>query len=174
MPRKNPHRSVVLTEELMKSLNKYAAKSIQPCLRLAPKGGENYVFWSKDFKAARSAVNNDKDIARALELYAAEAAKGNALAKYEIADLYRRGLVYGEAEAGDIYAQALQAFTEIEAANIVNLLRASLAVLRNAQGSTNRALSEMSYKVFGRGDLSKEAIAELLYRLQDKQNTAEM
>lgn len=26
MPRKNPHRSVVLTEELMESLNKYAAK----------------------------------------------------------------------------------------------------------------------------------------------------
>lgn len=304
----------------------------------APNGGEDYIYWSKDFKAARSAVNNDKDIARALELYAAEAAKGNALAKYEIADLYRRGLVYGEAEAEDIYAQALQAFTEIEAANekmrpylqyrigrmhydgygtnqdyaealvwleksaqggnhlseytvakmyhkgigttqditkaeqyysaaadgnniyaacalgkmyldgtipgksqegvkllekvisdakddykayaqyvlgaayhynddirddgkarellaqsaeggnqyaaaliahmdaanIVNLLRASLAVLRNAQSSTNRALSEMSYKVFGRGDLSKEAIAELIYRLQDKQNTAEM
>lgn len=83
-----------------------------------------------------------------------------------------RELLAQSAEGGNQYAAALIA--HMDAANIVNLLRASLAVLRNAQGSTNRALSEMSYKVFGRGDLSKEAIAELLYRLQDKQNTAEM
>lgn len=43
----------------------------------------------------------------------------------------------------------------------------------NAKNGSN-ALSEAAAAVFGRGDLSKEAIAELLLKLQDNQNTAEM
>lgn len=300
-----------------------------------------HIYWSKDFKAARNAERQDNDIEKALELYQKEAVKGNVLAVYEIADLYRRGLVFGEDRAESFFAGALAGFKEVEksndkmrpylqyrigrtyfdgygteqnfteamywleksalggnhlsqytvgkmyhkgegtevntqkaeqyyqkavnggflyangalaklyldgsipnsakkgeilllnilnnangeyrayiqyilgaayhyndgirddskarelltqsansgneyataliarmdnadAANIANLLRSTLMLLRNASSSTNRALHDMSEKVFGRGDLSKEAIAELIYKLQDKQNTAEM
>jgi hypothetical protein len=50
-----------------------------------------YIRWSKDFKAARAAEQG-QDIGKALRLYKSEASKGNVLAIYEIADIFRRGL----------------------------------------------------------------------------------
>lgn len=50
-----------------------------------------YIRWSKDFKAARAA-EREQDIGKALRLYKSEASKGNVLAIYEIADIFRRGL----------------------------------------------------------------------------------
>lgn len=62
-------------------------------------------------REARNAVK-DKDYDRALELFSKEADKGNILAKYEIADLYRRNLCQGN--AFEIYREALNGFLEIE------------------------------------------------------------
>ncbi|MGN0183102.1 MAG: relaxase MobL [Candidatus Ornithomonoglobus sp.] len=57
--------------------------------------------------------------------------------------------------------------------NTEKLLLAVLTVIRNAERDSNNALNEVSRIAFGRGDLSREAIAEILYKLADKQNTAE-
>lgn len=62
-------------------------------------------------REARNAVK-DKDYDRALELFSKEADKGNILAKYEIADLYRRNLCQGH--NFEIYREALNGFFEIE------------------------------------------------------------
>ena len=62
-------------------------------------------------REARNAVK-DKDYDRALELFSKEADKGNILAKYEIADLYRRNLCQGH--NFEIYREALNVFLEIE------------------------------------------------------------
>lgn len=62
-------------------------------------------------REARNAVK-DKDYDRALELFSKEADKGNILAKYEIADLYRRNLCQGH--IFEIYREALNGFLEIE------------------------------------------------------------
>ena len=62
-------------------------------------------------REARNAVK-DKDYDRALELFSKEADKGNILAKYEIADLYRRNLCQGH--NFEIYREALNGFLEIE------------------------------------------------------------
>lgn len=90
-------------------------------------------------------------------------------------DSEARELLTLSAEGGNEYAAALIArMDNADEANIANLLKSTLMLLRNASSSTNRSLHDMSAKAFGRGDLSKEAIAELIYKLQDKQNTAEM
>lgn len=62
-------------------------------------------------REARNAVK-DKDYDRALELFSKEDDKGNILAKYEIADLYRRNLCQGH--NFEIYREALNGFLEIE------------------------------------------------------------
>lgn len=62
-------------------------------------------------REARNAVK-DKDYDRALELFSKEADKGNILAKYEIADHYRRNLCQGH--NFEIYREALNGFLEIE------------------------------------------------------------
>ncbi len=57
--------------------------------------------------------------------------------------------------------------------NPERLLLAVLTVIRNAERDSSKALNEVSQIAFGRGDLSPEAVAEIIYKLQDKQNTAE-
>ena len=64
--------------------------------------------------AIREARNEakDKDYSRALELFSKEAEKGNILAKYEVADLYRRNVCPGNAH--ESYREALDGFLQIE------------------------------------------------------------
>lgn len=57
--------------------------------------------------------------------------------------------------------------------NPERLLLAVLTVIRSAQRDSSKALNEVSQIAFGREDLSPEAVAEIIYKLQDKQNTAE-
>ncbi len=54
------------------------------------------------------------------------------------------------------------------------LLNTVLGILTSHRNESNNALHSNAAHIFGRGDLSKEQIAELIYQLSDKQNTAEM
>lgn len=74
---------------------------------------KQYIRWSKQFKAAREAAKN-KEYSKALSLYSEEAKKGNVLAEYEIADLYRRGLIDGEDGFDEHYSEALAGFIKVE------------------------------------------------------------
>lgn len=62
-------------------------------------------------REARNAAR-DKDYFRALELFSKEVEKGNILAKYEVADLYRRNVCPGNAH--ESYREALDGFLQIE------------------------------------------------------------
>lgn len=74
---------------------------------------EPYVQWTKRFKEARKAVK-DMRYSDAVRLFTQEAETGSPLAEYEIADLYRRGLVGGEDRAAEHYRKALVGFLEAE------------------------------------------------------------
>ncbi|MGN0678341.1 MAG: hypothetical protein ACI4JS_01635 [Oscillospiraceae bacterium] len=70
------------------------------------------ILWSDEFKQAKDYAKNG-NFEKALELYKKGAAKGNVLAIYEIADLYRRELLVGE-EPDKYYKLALEGFLSIE------------------------------------------------------------
>lgn len=73
-----------------------------------------YIRWSKDFKAARAAEQG-QDIGKSLRLYKSEAAKGNVLAIYEIADIFRRGLATStEEKIFALFSNALERFMQVE------------------------------------------------------------
>lgn len=73
-----------------------------------------YIRWSKDFKAARAAEQG-QDIGKALRLYKSEAAKGNVLAIYEIADIFHRGLATStEEKIFALFSNALERFMQVE------------------------------------------------------------
>ena len=76
----------------------------------APVARKLYIS-SYAIKEARKAAR-DKDYFRALELFSKEAEKGNILAKYEVADLYRRNVCPGNAH--ESYREALDGFLQIE------------------------------------------------------------
>ncbi len=72
-----------------------------------------YIRWSDKFKAAREAAKSG-DHEKAFNLYSEEAKAGNALAIYEIADMYRRGLIGGEDISDEHYSAALEGFLKVE------------------------------------------------------------
>ena len=73
-----------------------------------------YIRWSKDFKAARAAEQG-QDIGKALRLYKSEASKGNVLAIYESADIFRRGLATStEEKIFALFSNALEHFMQVE------------------------------------------------------------
>ena len=72
---------------------------------------KEYIKRSPAINSAREAVKN-KEYEKALKLFTEESDKGNVLATYEIADLYRRGLCSGD--AFEVYRKALEGFLRIE------------------------------------------------------------
>ena len=76
------------------------------------------------------------------------------------------------ANSGNQYArQLLDTWTQTQ---VVKLIGSIGRLLSQNVESSRAALQECSAAVFGRGDLSKEQIRELLLKMQDKENTAEM
>lgn len=74
-----------------------------------------YIKWSKQFKDAKAAEREQNDIGKALRLYKAEASKGNVLAIYEIADIFRRGLVTStEEKINALFRNTLERFMQVE------------------------------------------------------------
>lgn len=89
----------------------------EPCQeKQAPAAGKRYyIRWSKDFKAAKTAEREPNGIGKALRLYKSEAAKGNVLAIYEIADIFRRGLAAStEEKIYSLFSNALERFMQVE------------------------------------------------------------
>ena len=79
------------------------------------------------------------------------------------------------AQAGNEYAQKLLDNDAMwQQRNVASLLNDVLRILSSCEQDGKNALSEASAKVFGHGDLSREQLRELLLKLQDKENTAEM
>ena len=72
---------------------------------------QNLYISSYAIREARNAAR-DKDYFRALELFSKEVEKGNILAKYEVADLYRRNVCPGNAH--ESYREVLDGFLQIE------------------------------------------------------------
>lgn len=54
------------------------------------------------------------------------------------------------------------------------LLLETLSILRNALNDSESRLSAISRRIFGKGDLSKEALRDLIYEQQDRENTSGM
>lgn len=79
------------------------------------------------------------------------------------------------AQAGNQYAQNLIDNAALwKQRSIIKLLSSVMNILEANRQDGEAYLSAASEQIFGRGDLSKEEIAELILKLQDKQNTAEM
>lgn len=78
------------------------------------------------------------------------------------------------AQNGSEYAAVLLSRIAEHERNAVNSLLCSLmALLNSAEHYSNVDLQNASKLLFGRGDLSKEMIAELIYKRQDKENTSQ-
>lgn len=79
------------------------------------------------------------------------------------------------AQAGNEYAQDLIDNAEYHVhRNIMGLLGSIMKILAYNQQNSEASLSAAATKIFGRGDLSREQLNELLLKIQDKENTAEM
>lgn len=75
---------------------------------------------------------------------------------------------------GSEYATILLNRIDEHERNVVdNLLRSLMTLLNSAEQHTNAEFYKASKLLFGRGDLSKEMIAELIYKRQDKENTSQ-
>lgn len=78
------------------------------------------------------------------------------------------------AQNGSEYAAVLLSRIAGHERNAVDSLLCSLmALLNSAEHYSNLDLQNASKLLFGRGDLSKEMIAELIYKRQDKENTSQ-
>lgn len=92
------------------------ADSDESDLGEAQSSSEFYIKWTAEYKSACSELYKNHDIPKALELFRAEAEKGNILALHDLGKMYRNGLL-GEdniLKANEYFQKALQGFLEIE------------------------------------------------------------
>lgn len=85
-------------------------------LREAQSSSGLYIKWTAEYKSACTELYKNHDIPKALELFRAEAEKGNILALNDLGKMYRNGLL-GEdniLKANEYFQKALQGFLEIE------------------------------------------------------------
>lgn len=79
------------------------------------------------------------------------------------------------AQEGNEYAQKLiDSAASQQQMNVVGLLKDVVKILSDCEQNGGNALSDAAAAVFGRGDLSREQLRELLLKKEDKENTAEM
>lgn len=75
-----------------------------------------YIKWTAEYKSACTELYKNHDTPKALELFRAEAEKGNILALHDLGKMYRNGLL-GEdniPKADEYFQKALQGFLELE------------------------------------------------------------
>ncbi len=79
------------------------------------------------------------------------------------------------AAGGNKYAaQLLDRIAEQELQRTINIARTTLSLLEINSRDGDLMISAAASVVFGRGDLSKEAIRELIYRKKDRQNESDI
>lgn len=79
-------------------------------------------------------------------------------------------LTMSAAGGNEYAAQLLDRIAEQELQRSLNIAHTTLSMLETNSRDGDLMLSAAASAVFGRGDLSKEAIRELIYRKKDKQN----
>jgi len=79
-------------------------------------------------------------------------------------------LTMSAAGGNEYAAQLLDRIAEQELQRSINIAHTTLSMLETNSRDGDLMLSAAASAVFGRGDLSKEAIRELIYRKKDKQN----
>ncbi len=75
-----------------------------------------YIKWTAEYKSAYSELYKNRNILKALELFQAEAEKGNVLALHDLGKMYRNGLLGDESipKADEYFQKALQGFLALE------------------------------------------------------------
>ena len=73
-----------------------------------------YIKWTEEYKSACTELYKNHDIPKALELFQAEAEKGNILALYDLGKIYRNCLLGNVPKAYEYFQKALQGFLELE------------------------------------------------------------
>lgn len=82
-------------------------------------------------------------------------------------------LEHAEQNGSEYATILLNRIDEHERNAVDNLLRSLMTLLNSAEQHTNAEFYKASKLLFGRGDLSKEMIAVLIYKRQDKENTSQ-
>ena len=116
LSKEKKQNKTILDNEMFNSESYELPQPDEPQTEEIPPPAEKsyYIRWSKDFKAARAAERG-QDIGKALRLYKSEAAKGNVLAIYEIADIFRQGLATStEEKIFALFSNALERFMQVE------------------------------------------------------------
>lgn len=163
----------------------YKPKNAEECLKRSVGYGNAYAMYAlAQLYLHDTTTFNKPDIAVML-LNNAKAAtpRISPLADYTLGTMYlyndkvkdialaKRHLT-ASANAGNEHARmVLESFT---ANSVIKLINSTGRLLAENSEMTNSALNQCAQSVFGRGDLSKEQIKELLLKLSDKENTAEM
>lgn len=82
----------------------------------AQSSSEFYIKWTAEYKSACSELYKNRNILKALELFQAEAEKGNVLALHDLGKMYRNGLLGDESipKADEYFQKALQGFLALE------------------------------------------------------------
>ncbi len=78
--------------------------------------GDSYIKWTVEYKSACSELYKNHNLSKALELFQAEAEKGNILALHDLGKMYRNGLL-GEdnvLKASEYFQKALQGFLDLK------------------------------------------------------------
>lgn len=77
--------------------------------------GTEYIAWSENYKKAKALILDKQDYEKAHELLKEESGKGNALALYELGDIYRfgRGKKINQTTADKYYEEAFKIFKSI-------------------------------------------------------------
>ena len=78
--------------------------------------GDLYIKWTAGYKSACSELYKNHNTSKALELFQAEAEKGNVLALHDLGKMYRNGLLGDESipKADEYFQKALQGFRALE------------------------------------------------------------
>ncbi len=78
--------------------------------------GDLYIKWTAEYKSACAELYKNRDVPKALDLFRAEAEKGNILALHDLGKMYRNVLLGEEniSKSNEYFAAALCGFLELE------------------------------------------------------------
>ena len=199
---KNNPQNDLLVSELNYKLGKlylnaefYYPQAAEECLKKSISFGNSYAMYAlaklyinnpdfKNLSLAISLLNNSKSVNPSISSYSDFSLGTVYMFEKEVMDLdLAKEHLAAAADRGNIAAQKLLSkqeewtqtrASELKQSGIIKLMGSVSTLLAENVESSRADLSESCATVFGHGDLSKEQIKELLLKMQDKENTAEM